>query len=816
MSKWLKITIGITASLIIVLIAGGIIFNSMLKKSLPEYTGSITAKNIKNEIKIYRDSMAVPYIFTDDDEDVAFALGYVHAQDRLFTMDLIRRAGEGRLSEILGPKVLPFDEMFRTVGIERTAEKLWKNISPVSKKLLQAYSDGVNLYIKNAKGHYPIEFDVLGYDPEKWTPVSSLVIIRMMAWELNISWWSDIMYTRLVQKLGEQKVKELLPNYPENAPYIIPPEIRKYPKISEAFIKTDKAFRKFMGWTGTHIGSNNWIVNGKKSVSGKPIIANDTHLAFSAPSRWYAAVIKSKNWDAAGITLPGAPVIVVGKNKSISWAVTNIMEDDADFYMEKLDSTGTKYLYDGQWKNLNIIKDTIKVRDSSDVVIKILSTGHGPIISGIHPDGFLFSDKNSLPPEISMHWLGNEISDELFTFYKINKAQNWSEFKGAFKTYSVPGQNFVYGDQEGNIGYVFGAHLPIRESNSPNFIYDGTTSKYDWKGFVPENQLPTLFNPSDNFIASANNKTAKDFKYFITNTWEPGSRIERIRQLLTSKQKHSVKDFEHYQMDFVSPYAQKVTGYILNAFKDVKVIDKNLNLALELLRKWNYNMNPYSQTPAIYAMFYVQLLRNVYMTKMGKDLFNEFVFVENVPFRSVLDLLQNPNSSWFDDPATPQVENRDNIIRKSMDDALTALEKSLGNNLADWQWGRLHKVLFKNAFHGFSSIIDKYVDIGPYSIGGDGTTIFNTEYPFTVDLDKYPQFSHKPFENNLGPVMRYIYDFAQPNKIYLILTTGESGNIMSKHYSDMTQSWLNGKYMIIKTDSTSIERNKNLLNIDKN
>ena len=227
-------------------------------------------------------------------------------------------------------------------------------------------------------------------------------------------------------------------------------------------------------------------------------------------------------------------------------------------------------------------------------------------------------------------------------------------------------------------------------------------------------------------------------------------------------------------------------------------------------------MNPYSQTPAIYAMFYVQFLRNVYMTKMGKDLFNEFVFVENVPFRSVIDLLQNPNSSWFDNPATPLVENRDNIIRKSMDDALTALEKSFGDNLADWQWGRLHKVLFKNPFHGFSSIVNKFVDIGPYSIGGDGTTIFNTEYPFTVDLNKYPQFSHKPFENNLGPVMRYIYDFAQPDKIYLILTTGESGNFMSKHYSDMTQSWLNGKYMVIKTDSASIEHNKNFLIINKN
>ena len=811
MRRWLKITIGITVSVIILLSVAGFIFYRILSATLPDYSGEINCPEVEHQIKIFRDSTAVPYIIAKDDKDVAFALGYVHAQDRLFMMDMVRRAGEGRLSEILGSKALPFDEMFRTVGIEKIAENIYKQLSPESKLLLESYSEGVNFYINHNKDKLPVEFDVLGYTPREWTPVSSLVVIRMMGWELNIGWWSDIALSDLISKLGYEKVREILPNYPENAPYVIPPGIKSYGKLASGFLKTDTDFRKFIGWTGTHIGSNNWIVNGKLSTSGSPVIANDTHLAFSAPCKWYAAVIKSKGWNAGGVTLPGAPVVVIGKNKNIAWAVTNIMEDDADFYSEKLDSAGNNYFYKGKWHPLNIVKDTIKVKDTSDVIIKIKSTEHGPIISGIHPYGVYLKDKNIINSCISMQWLGRYPSDELLTFYKINKASNWEEFRAAFKTYGLPGQNFVYGDEKGNIGYFFGAKLPIRNTNNPSLIYDGTTGDGDWKGFVPEDKLPNLFNPSDNFIASANNKTEKNFKYYITDLWEPPSRIERITTLLTGKSKQSVKDFMKYQNDFVSPYADSMTSYILNAFKNVKITDPNLSTAIELFKNWRYNINRDDQISAIYEVFFKHLLRNIFLNKMGKDLFNEFVFVQNIPFRSIMQLMHNPGSDWFDDPSTPTVENRDDLIRKSMDDALNDLENNYGKDLTNWQWGKMHYVVFKHFFSGHSSILDKMIDIGPFPIGGDGTTIFNTEYPFTVDVNHIPGLKHGEYENNLGPVMRYIYDFSKPDQFYLILTTGESGNVISKFYKDMTQMWLSGKYLKIRTDLRSIENPKNKL-----
>lgn len=815
MPRWLKIIIGIIVSVTIVFTVGGFFFYRMLTSSLPQYNGSINSAEISSDIKIYRDSMAIPYIVANTDEDAAFALGYVHAQERLFTMDLARRAGAGRLSEIFGKETIPFDEMFRTVGIKRMAEMIENKMDRHSYKLLEAYSKGVNLYIKNARGHYPVEFDVLNYSPYNWKPIDCLIIGRMMAWELNISWWTDIVFSELVQKLGAEKVMEILPDYPENAPYIIPSDLKNLPEISSNLIDTDKQFRKFFGIEGTHLGSNNWIVNSKMSSSGAPIIANDPHLGYSAPGKWYAAVVRSNDWNAEGYTLPGVPVFVIGKNQNISWVLTNIMLDDADFYAEKIDSAGKNYFYEGGWHPLQIIKDTIRVKDSASVPLIIKITDHGPIISDIHPYKLLYSDAKMDSVEISMRWTAQDFSDEFTAFLKINKAKNWKEFKEAFATYAVPGQNFVYGDKGGNIGYVFGGRLPLRDTQNPSFVYDGTTSKYDWKGYVPSTEITSLFNPPENYIASANNKTIKNFKYHISNLWEPPSRIERITELLKSKPKQSVSDFMKYQMDFVSPYAKELTGYILSAFANIKILDSNLRLTIELFKNWNYEMNQYSQIPSVYAVFFNHLLQNIYKDKMGHNIYNEFLFTTNVPYRSIMQLMENPSSWWFDDLSTPQLETRDEVIRESLSEALTDLENKFGKNIEEWQWGRLHQAIFKHAFSGYSFIIDNVVNIGPFEIGGDGTTIFNTEYPFYESIEKFPRFRHSEFENNLGPSMRYIYDFSKPDEFYMILTTGESGNVMSDHYSDMSEKWLYGKYLKIKTDEKSISHEKYLLIIKK-
>jgi len=813
MKPWLKITIGITASLLLIIIIGGYVLYRMLNTSLAVYEGELNATGLKENVEIYFDSLAVPYIIADNDEDAAFALGFLHAQERMFSMDLIRRAGEGKLSEIFGEETIPFDKMFKTVGIYRTAKMIEKKMNPEVLNLLKAYSEGVNFYISEKKNKYTFEFDLLNYQPYKWESVHSIIVIRMMAWELNLSWWTDLAFTELVQKLGEEKVKEVLPDYPENAPTIIPEGIKDFAKINNSFIETDKAFRKFMKMQGTQVGSNSWVVNSNLSASGKPVIANDPHLAFRVPGLWYAAVMKCPTWNVTGVSIPGAPGITIGKNENIAWTLTNIMSDDADFYYETVDISGTKYLLDREWNDLIIIEDTIQVKDSDGVPITIRMTHHGPIISEIHPYTFVFNDEERKYPAISMQWLGNEFSDEMDAFLGINKARNWNEFKIAVQKFNIPGQNFVYADADDNIGYVFGGALPLRETNTTTFSFDGSTSQFDWKGMIDRKELPILFNPAENYIASANNKTVKDFKYNITNLWGPHSRIDRITQLLNSKEKHSADDFMKYQVDITSPYAVLLVDYILKAFEGVNITNQNLKLSLELFEDWNYELDKFSQTPTIYLTFLNKLLRNTYLDEMGNDLFNQYVFLVNVPYRNILELLEKPSSKWFDDVNTKNRENRDEIIRKSMADALDDLENKFGSDLKNWQWGRVHTVTFKHPFSGVSGLLDGLIDIGPYQLSGDGTTVFNTEYTFSKSIDKFPRFMHEPFETELGPGMRFIFDFANPDEFYLILATGQSGNVMSDHYFDMTRMWLEGKYMKIKTDESSIRENKKLLNL---
>lgn len=814
MPKWLKVIIGIFSSLIVITIFAAIFFYNMLTSSLPKYEGTIESEKIFSDIEIYRDSFAIPYIFAENDEDVAFALGYLHAQERLFIMDLIRRAGEGRLAEVLGEKALPFDKMFRTVGIKRTILENYSSYDSQVIKILQAYSNGVNKYIEDNKGNYSIEFDVLGYQPEKWEPLHSLIIVRMMGWELNLSWWVDFTYAELIEKFGKDRLLEILPDISESNLQKIP-SAKNLSTLTEEFIQTNLAFRSLLGWRGTQVGSNNWTVNSEKSSSGKPIIANDPHLAFSAPGKWYAAVIKSKSWNAAGVTLPGVPGIVIGKNENISWALTNLMNDDADYYYETLDSSKKNYFLDGKWIPLQIIQDTIKIKNQKPFVFEIKKTHRGPIISEIHPFTFIYNEGGKTYSALSMKWLGNLFSDELLAFIKINKAQNFNEFRDAVSYFALPGQNFLYADKQGNIGYVMGAKIPLRSQTASTIINDGKSSANDWKGFAQKEDMKVIFNPTENFFATANNNLFPDFKHHISNLWEPSSRIDRINFLLNQKQKHSADDFKKYQMDQTSEYAKQVVPHILKAFEDVKVKDKNLLESLELLEKWDYDMNGSYQVAAIYQVFLKYLLRNIYLDEMGDDLFNKFLFIANVPYRSLLKVIRS-ESSWFDDVTTSKIEDKNFIIRKSLSDALTYLEKNYGKDLSGWQWGRIHKVIFKHSFSGNFNLIDKFVNIGPFEIGGDGTTIFNTEYPFAKSIEEFAAFRHEEFENVLGPSMRFIYDFAKPNELNLILTTGQSGNLFSEHYSDMSENWLTGKLLKIKTDDSSIKTSdKKLLRIVK-
>ncbi len=815
MPNWLRIIIGILSTLIIVSIFAVIIFFGMLKKSLPNYEGVIESEKIKDNILIYTDSVGIQYITANNDNDVAFALGYLHARDRLFSMDLYRRAGEGRLSEIFGKRTIKFDELFRTIGIYRTIKSNLNKYDKTTLSLLKSYSEGVNNYIENNKSKLQIEFDLLGYYPEPWTDIHSLLIIRMMAWELNINWWADFVYADLIDKLGTDKAEEILPDVSLKDLNNIPKSSNIISELAQNFLQSNFEFKEFFGLEGSQIGSNNWVVDGKKSLSGKPIIANDPHLPYSVPSKWYLAVIINGSETIAGVTLPGVPGVVLGTNKNIAWALTNLMNDETDFYLEKIDSSKKNYYLDNKWQPLKVIKDTIKIKNFQSKIIQIASTHRGPVISDVHQMTFFYNEDKKNFPAISMRWLGLEFSDEMFAFYKINKAKNFQEFKEAVSDFSVPGQNFLYADKDGNIGYITGAKIPIRSSNSSSIISDGTKSSNDWLGFVSKNEMITSLNPANGFLATANSNHFDKLNYYITHLWEPSSRFDRINELLNQKEKHSVDNFKQYQFDQTSKYAEQIVPQIIAAFNEVKIKDKNLKQALELFENWDYKMDAYSQTASIYQVFMNKLLKNIYYDEMDEDLYNQFLFIASVPYRSLLKILKS-ESAWFDDVKSEKTYDKNSIIRKSLADALTYLETNYGKDIKLWQWGRIHKVMFKHPLSGAFNPVDKLINIGPFEVGGDGTTIFNTEYSFAKKPNFRSDFFNNQFDNVLGPSMRFIYDFGTPDELNIVLTTGQSGNIFSEHYSDMSDFWLKGKYYKINiSESSFISSDKKKLTIKK-
>ena len=793
----IKIVIGIFFSLLVIGIVAFFVMRYLVTKSFPVYDGEVNSAGLQDRVKISRDEYGVPHIFAENEHDLFFAQGYAHAQDRLWQMDLTRRAGEGRLSEILGTSTIKFDKMFKTVGFKTIAEKLERQLNPKSKEILQAYSDGINEYIRTHKGKYPIEFDMLNYEPEEWKPVHSLMIARLMAWELNISWHVDVVLGELVAKLGAEKASKIFPTYPENAPVIVGQSLdRQQLEGLRKFASVHDEFKEFFGTTGTHIGSNAWAVSPQKSASGRAMLANDPHLGLSLPAKWYEVHLCGGKVNVAGVSLPGTPLVVLGNNKNVAWGFTNVMADDADFYFEKTDSLGAeKYLFKDEWKDIEIIQDTVKVKDSTEVPFTIRKTLHGPAVNEIYPLE-TFASSNF----ITMRWTGFEMSDELYALYLVNTANDWQSFLNGVKEFTVPGQNFVYADVKGNIGFHPGVRLPKRNSNNPTLPFIGWTGEHEWQGFTPFEQLPSLYNPPEGFIATANNKTTKNVDYHIANLWEPPSRIQRIREVLQSKQLFDVSDFKKLQNDNFSYFAKDVTTFILSAYNTVPASNEKVQTAINYFRNWNFILSKDDVPTTIFEVFFNHLVKNIYRDEVGEELFRQYITLANIPYRVTLAMLSDTSAVWFDDVTTEAVEARDDIIRKSLNETLIELTEQLGPEMKQWRWGRIHTLTLKHPF-GDMKVLQPIFNIGPFEVGGSGTTVNNGEYHFA-----------KPYQMMLGPSMRKIIDFADVNRALSVIPSGESGQPLHDHYSDQTPLWKNGEYHEVPLDEQAVASiSKNIL-----
>lgn len=759
-------------------------------QSVPTYNGSLKSKQVSSSIKIHRDNFGIPHIIANTETDAAFALGFVHAQERLFQMDFYRRLSKGKLSEVMGIETLEFDMLFKTYDFQTAAKNELENLDQNTLNFLKFYVEGINYFLDEYKNKLPLEFSLLNYVPEKWNIIDIALVSKLLAWQLNMSMWADVAFARIYQEKGKELAKALIPDINERQPLIISEINFQNPfKIESFYSKIDKNIRNYFKFVGSQVGSNNWAISPKKSLSGKAIIANDPHLPVQIPSLWYIANIYLPELEISGVTIPGTPFIIVGTNKKIAWTVTNVMADDCDFYLEEVDTLKKIYRVGNNYYNLIVKKDTILIKDSKPKVITIIKTHRGPIISRVHPYNALFNDDSLKTYFISLRWTALERGGNIKAYYNLNRASDWQEFKLALSTYSAPAQNFVYADSSGNIGYICGGALPSRRYISDIYIYDGTKEESDWIKINTTLDNPMLLNPDKNYIATANNKVIDDENFYIGNLWEPSNRSERINYLLNAKNNFSIKDFFSMQQDVFSIYPIRILSFLFYEIEKYEVKNQNYKKALKLLKNWNGEYNPNLQAPLIFETFFIQLLRNILLDELGDVLFNEYIFLTNVPLRVLPNILEDKDNFLFDNIQTPNKETREEIIIKSFEETIEILQSKYGKDISTWQWGNECYLSFEHIFSGKNFILDQFVNAGKYPFGGSPTTISKGEYSL-----------NKPFKITVAPSFRFVYDFKTYNRVYLILPTGQSGNVFSKNYANMSGLFVNNNYLEIKFD----------------
>jgi penicillin amidase len=836
-----------TSLVVIAFIAGMVWLGLDLigRSFVPEGESSDEIEGLSGTTTITRDQYGVPYINAATEEDAYAALGYAHAQDRLWQMDVVRRAGEGRLSEIFGRETIGYDALFRTVGFKRIAAQILKAMPKRTRSVLDAYCRGVNAYITSHKGRYPMEFDAIGYGPEPWKPEHCVLVSRLLAWELNTSFWTDIVLGEIRERVDSAKFAEILPYYPSDAPTIIPGGQHPEPLLeqlrspvpppdtthrdstaadstkkdtsarrisllsSPAFsspsslspiISMERSMRRFLGIDGAHIGSNAWALAGNRTAGGKPMLANDPHLAHSMPSRWYQAVISYKGHDLAGVTIAGAPFVVIGRNRDIAWGMTSMMADETDFYIEQLDSSRhTTMLHDGRWEKLMMLRDTIRVKDSAFVPMMIRIGRHGPLISDVHPFASSYPQPRDAPHwrdtsdflatrPVAMRWTGNDVSQELASIQGIDNASDLREFTTATRLGGVPSLSFVYADRSGNIAYVPSARIPVRDGARANLPNPGWESRYNWKGTVPMEKLPTLTNPPSGYIASANNKVSNTLPFSIGDLWEDPSRAIRLEKLLKEGNNFARVDFIQMQRDVISPQMLYMVEFLLRAFPDSVKQGIAVREAINKLRQWDGGMTVDAPEGAIAAVWLQTVVEMTYRDELGPALFEQYVQMAQLPIKALRHHAMI-DSRWFDDVTTPSVERRDDILRRALGRALELLHTRFNTwDMKGWRYGAIHTLTFHHPFEKEPKLRN-IVNGGPFEVGGSNTTLNNGEWDF-----------NKPYGVRVGPSMREIVDFADTTTfLRSVITSGESGQPLTQYYTNQTVLYLSSGYLSLNT-----------------
>jgi len=783
--KYFKWSLLVIVGILVVVIIGAYCW---LRASLPDYTGDLTVKGITGDVEIIRDSYGMPHIYAENDNDAYFALGYCMAQDRLFQMDMLRRAMRGRLSEILGKDLVDVDKLFRTVTATKPVDELYKDFTPEIVDAMNAFAAGVNYYLETRTGPLPVEFAILGYEPEPWQPADCGAVYYYMAWDLNTSFATEPLFDMIITKVGKDQAKELFPAYPAGFPTIMP-ETAALPSVDTGgYLAVLDHARRVLG---AELGgaSNNWVVSGKKSETGMPILASDMHLGHGLPGIWYEAHMSTPAMNVSGVLAPGMPFVIVGATDHVAWAYTNVMADDSDYYLEKINPENeNQYEYMGKWEDMTTKDEVITVKGGEDVNYTVRITRHGPVINDVK------KYEGQAGYVLAMRWTAPEVDTVPMAIYAFNRAETIDDMEKGVAYFKCPGQNVVYADDQGNIGYWAGVGIPKREGFSGMEILPGWEGKYEWNGYVPTDGQPHLRNPERGWIATANNRhVGPDYPYVISNYYATPDRFVRITEMLTEKEKLSVADFERMHADWLIVLAREWVPIFIEHLSD-KELTENEAAALEVLKGWDYEGTAESNAPAIFHSTVMAIVKNVYEKRLGPDLYKQYLNNNFVVLNSLTDMVNKGDSVWVYDPDTADVEDMDALITKSFKDGVAYLENEMGKNPDGWIWGKLHTLTYHHAFGKASPVLAFFLDRGPYPEGGSVSTVNPMEWRFD-----------DPWGVVSGASERLIFDFSDMKNSVRVIPAGISGNFMSPHYDDQIELWRTVTYRPFVIDREGVD-----------
>ena len=774
-----KIVLGIAALLALVLAAGlGVYFWALT--SLPKTDGTVTLAGLDGPVELVRDARGVPRIRAESQKDAYFALGYVHAQDRLWQMEFMRRAGAGRLSEVLGAKALRSDRFVLTLGFYRLAEANFSYLSPEVRAAFDAYAAGVNAWLDTRSGALPPEFVLLRFEPERWRPADSLVWNRLMALRLGRNWRTELVRPYLAKALAShglplERLGELWPPDSPGAPVTLAAaaaDLRVVPdSLPEAF-PSDGA-------------SNGWILHGRLTETGKPILANDPHLRFGAPILWYLARIEAPGLTVTGVTAPGVPLTVLGHNGRIAWGITNAGGDVADVFIETVDpqDPGNYLTLDGPQPFI-IRQEIIRVKGGETITMTVRETRHGPVISEVWAAAARLSGPGQVvalatpalgPPDRTVEAL-----------FAINRARDWGEFRAAAANFHAPHQNLFFAATDGDIGFISAGRIPIRKAGDGRMPVSGADGVHDWQGFIPFEMLPRMHNPSSGRIVNANNRLVDDdYPYLITRDWAEPFRAERIVEALEAKDVHTLADSERLQQDILSAAARRLLPQMLK----VTPTDPRGRRALALMSAWNLEMRRGRPEPLIYAAWLRQLVRALAEDELD-DASANYANLTYTRRATFAEAALARNRHWCDDVATPATETCDSRLALALDRALDEIAAAQGSDMAAWRWGAAHRATFVHRILTGVPILRWFADLSIESDGGN----------HTINRGRFRGGGDQPYAHSDGSGFRAVYDLSDLDRSRFMIATGQSGNFLSTHYRDLLRPWRDGRYLRITGD----------------